>query len=180
MAISFDGVTKIITLSAGTTELDVVDLYSRWKNWVQGGNANFLEAFAPVGGNPIDAANGTSVPLYAFLTNGWRVRPQSANHTLNVVGGVLLVAGGGDPFVDPVGSYVVRVNYQQPVQAITVATGGAAAGLTPEQATKLLEVWKRLGLDGSAPLVNTDTEISAGSLVLNITKTDTSTTVARQ
>jgi hypothetical protein len=44
----------------------------------------------------------------------------------------LLREGGGDPFEDTVGAYTVRINYQQPVQAITVETGGAAAseGLT--------------------------------------------------
>jgi hypothetical protein len=74
------------------------------------------------------------VPLFAFLRNGWRVRPQEANHTLNVSGGVLLVDGGGDPFTNTVGSYTVRINYQQPVQAITVATGGGSAPSATEVA----------------------------------------------
>lgn len=34
-------------------------------------------------------------------------------------------AGGGDPFNDVSGK-TIRINYQQPVQAITVETGGAA------------------------------------------------------
>jgi hypothetical protein len=147
MAITFDGPTKIITLTSGTTSLDVVDLYSRWKDWVASGNANFLSAFDVVGGNSIDAISGTSVPLYAFLTNGWRLRPQEASHTLNVFGGVLLVAGGGDPFINPVGNYVVRINYQQPVQAITVSTGGGAGGLTPEQEEKLTKAANLAGIN---------------------------------
>jgi hypothetical protein len=65
-----------------------------------------------------------------FLTNGWRIRPQEANHTLNVNDGVLVVAGGGDPFVNTLGGYVVRINYSQPVQAITVSTGGGSGGAT--------------------------------------------------
>lgn len=146
MAITFDGVTKVITLTAGTTELDVLDLYSRWKDWVTLDNANFLPAFEAVGGNPIDVSSGTSVPLYAFLTNGWRVRPQSANHTLYVFGGVLLVAGGGDPFIDPIGSYVVRINYQQPVQAITVSTSGGSGGLTSEQEAQLAKAANLAGI----------------------------------
>lgn len=152
---TFDGANKRIVLNTGETTLDVVALYSAWKRWVQlSDNAKWLEAFAPVGGDDIDAGAGTSVPLYAFLRNGWRVKPQEANHTLNVSGGVLLVEGGGDPFVNTAGAFVVRINYQQPVQAITVATGGVdpnavadaildranaiEAGLTPRQAMRLI------------------------------------------
>ena len=138
MGVLFDGATKVITLTTGTTELNVVDLYSRWKDWVTQGNANYSPAFLPVGGNPIDAGSGTAIPLYAFLSNGWKVRPQAANHVLNVSGGVLLVAEGGDPFLNPIGNFTVRINYQQPVQAITVATSGSVGGgLTSEQAAQL-------------------------------------------
>ena len=133
MAITFDGPGKLAILSSGTTALDVVDLYSRWKDWARtGDNSKYLPAFAPVGGDTIDAGAGTSVPLYAFLSNGWRIRPQEASHTLNVTGGVLLVEGGGDPFVPTLGAFNVRVNFSQPVQAITVATGGGSGGTDPE------------------------------------------------
>ncbi len=94
MAISFDGPTKVITLSSGTTTLDVADLYSRWKDWVAT-NAQYQPAFSVVGGETINASEGTKVPLYAFLINGWKVKPQEANHTLNVTNGILLVEGGG-------------------------------------------------------------------------------------
>lgn len=148
--ITFDGPNKIIELSSGTTALGVIDLYSRWKDWIAVGNAQYLPAFSPVGGEPIDAIAGTSIPLYAFLTNGWRIKPQEANHTLAVVGGVLLVDGGGDPFVNPTGSFVVRINYQQPVQAITVSTGG---GSSPEDVATA--VWAKIlesGFDASRML----------------------------
>jgi hypothetical protein len=181
MAITFDGPTKIITLSTGTTTLDVVDLYSRWKDWIAEGNANYLPAFLAVGGETIDAIAGTVIPLYAFLLNGWVIRPQAASHTLNVVGGVLLVEGGGDPFINPIGSFSVRINYQNPVQAITVATGGAAAGLTPTQATQLIDVWRRLSLDPSNPLVNTETSIAAGTaLEILVERVSGSVTTTRQ
>jgi hypothetical protein len=145
MAITFDGTAKTMTLSAGTTQLNVLDLYSRWKDWVAAGNAWAQQAFAPVGGDPIDVAAGTSIPLYAFLINGWRVRPQEADHTLAVTGGVLLVDGGGDPFLDTTGDFVVRINYQQPVQAIVVGGIGGSGGLTTDQAARLerIEKWLR-------------------------------------
>lgn len=134
---TFDGTAKIITLNTGQTTVDVIDLYSAWKRWVGAGNAWAPQAFAPVGGDPIDASAGTAIPLYAFLINGWRVRPQEASHTLNVTGGVLLVQGGGDPFLNTLGSFVVRINYQQPVQAITLATG-SGGGVTAA------EVWQHV------------------------------------
>lgn len=140
MSITFDGATKRIILGSGTVTLDVVDLYSRWKDWVlTGDNAKWPQAIAPVGGDPIDSGAGTSIPLYAFLQNGWKVRPQEANHTLNVFGGVLLVEGGGDPFVSTSGAYTVRINFNQPVQAITVSTGGGSGG--PSAAEIAAAVW---------------------------------------
>ena len=144
MAATFDGPNKLIILTTGTTEYDVKDIYSRWKDWVLlSDNSKFTEAFASVGGDPIDPIAGTFIPAYTFLLNGWRVRPQEASHTLSVVNGILLVDGGGDPFVNTLGSFVVRINYQQPVQAITVATGGGGGGgLTAAQ------VWSYLQANG--------------------------------
>ncbi len=125
MAITFDGATKTMTLSTGTTSLNVLDLWSRWVDWfLTGDNSKYAVAFQQVGGNDIDASAGTSIPIYAFLMNGWKLKPQEANHTLSVSGGVLLVDGGGDPFNNTTGAYTVRINYQQPVQAITVSTSG--------------------------------------------------------
>jgi hypothetical protein len=141
MTISFDASTQRINLSAGTVALDVRDLYSKWKEWVQvSDNTKYLPAFSATGGDTIDAGAGTSIPCYAFLLNGWRIKPQEASHTLAVSGGVLLVSGGGDPFVNTTGSFVVRINYSQPVQAVTVSTGGSTstAPTAEEIATAIL------------------------------------------
>lgn len=125
MPVTFDGPNKLIICDSGTTTISVADVYSRWKDWVAtSDNSKYLDAFRVVGGDPIDAGAGTYVTSYFFLTNGWRVRPQESNHTLKVTTGVLLVDGGGDPFVDTVGSFRVRVQYNQPVRAETVATAG--------------------------------------------------------
>lgn len=125
MGFSIDGPGRLITLTPGTVSFAVPALYSAWVDWVAlSDNAKYLPAFRTVGGDDVDLTAGTKVPAYCYLTNAWRVRPQEADHTLNVTGGVLLVDGGGDPFVNPIADFVVRVNYSQPVQAITVATGG--------------------------------------------------------
>lgn len=121
-----DTANKLFVCKAGVTSFDVkVDLYSDAKeHWLAGGAAlGFDFPIRPVGGDDI-VAGESAVPLYAFLKDGWQIRPDEADHTLAVTGGILLVDGGGDPFVDTVGDYVVRINYQQPVQAITVTTSG--------------------------------------------------------
>lgn len=133
MAYIFDGPNKLIVLTPGTTVVGVRDILSRWAEWVtESDNAKYLPAFNQVGGNDIDTGVGSSIPIYAFLLNGWRIRPQESNHTLQVNDGILLVDGGGDPFVNTLGSFVVRINFQQPVQAITVSTGGGSAPTVTE------------------------------------------------
>lgn len=134
MTIAFDGANKLATLSTGTTSLDLGDLWSRWKDWLLDDNAGYARAFDTVGGEPIDPGAGTLVPLYLFQDNGWKIRPQEADHTLYVTGGTLVVVGGGDPFANTLGDYTVRVVYQQPVQAIGYSTGGGTAPSASEVA----------------------------------------------
>jgi len=125
MALAFDGSTKVITLTTGTTVVSVRDLWSRWVDWfLTEDNSKYLPAFINVGGDDIDISAGTKIPIYAFLMNGWKIKPQEANHTLTIQDGILLVNGGGDPFNNTNGSYTVRINYQQPVQAISFSSEG--------------------------------------------------------
>lgn len=124
MALSFDGPNKRISITT-VNELNVKDLWSRWVEWfLTGDNSKYGLALSQVGGNDIDVSAGTSIPPYIYLLNGWKIKPREANHTLSVTDGILLVDGGGEPFVPTTGAYTVQINYQQPVQAITVATGG--------------------------------------------------------
>lgn len=114
---TFDGPNRIIILSQGSTSLDVRLLWSEWVNWyLLSDHSKFLQACSCVGGQEVTSL--TRIPIYIFLENGWRIRPQESNHTLEVVNGFLVVSGGGDPFINTQGPFTVRVNYQQPVQAI--------------------------------------------------------------
>lgn len=134
----FDGAERLITMT-GDLEINVPDMYSRWKQWVKDTDgAKNAMAFDSVGGNTISAAAGTEIPPYIFIKNGWGVRPQESDHTLNVIGGILLRLGGGDPFEDTVGAFTVRVNYQQPVQAISVGLGPLYDGVTNTQAMRAM------------------------------------------
>lgn len=187
LAPTFDGTTKRITLSATTVTLDLIALHSHWKQWVLAGNASSLIAFGTVGGDI------TAIPLYLFLKNGWRIVPQSADHALTVTNGILEVEGGGDPFVDPAGSYKIRINRETPGIAIGYSTGGSTAPSANEVASavwahasateiqiRMEEAWGRLGLDTSAPLISGQTQISFGAIVMALTGNETSSTLTRQ
>ena len=53
MSVTFDGPNKQIVLDTSTTEYTAVEIYSRWKDWVSTNNAQYLEAFGSVGGDPL-------------------------------------------------------------------------------------------------------------------------------
>jgi len=138
MEFSFDGINKIITLTTGTTAVDVKDMYSRWKDWTRDeGGSKYVQAFSIVGGEPVDIAAGTYVTTYIFCINGWRIRPQEANHTLIVSNGVLLTDAGVDPFIPTIGTYNVQIKYSQPVRAEAVVVETGVSGLTVDESLDL-------------------------------------------
>lgn len=123
---TFTGSSKDIALSGGTTSFSTLDMTSRWQDWMAlSDNCKYALAMTTIGGNTIDAGAGTSIPIYDYLSNGWKITPDNANHTLKVTGGIILTDDGSEPF-NTVSGKTVRIVYQQPVQAITVtsATGG--------------------------------------------------------
>lgn len=187
MGYSINGETKVITLTTGTTNVSVRDLWSRWVDWLKlSDNSKYLAAMVSIGGVPINEAEGTFIPVYVFLTNGWRIKPQESNHTLNVKDGILLVNGGGDPFINTTGSFVVRINYQQPVQAISFSTGGGTTNAPTveeirqeidDNSIKLNELHRIQGLDINNPLTITPSDKSAGNINLDLTGDGANVTV---
>jgi len=130
MALAFDGVNKIVTITTDT-ELDVRDLWSRWIDWyLTSDNSKYGIAMVNVGGDDIDTVAGTKIPIYLFLQDGWKVRPKESSHTLAVTNGILLTDDGSDPFTNTVGTYTIRILNQQPVQAISFSTGGGGGATT--------------------------------------------------
>jgi hypothetical protein len=171
--ITLDGQSRRIILDAAN--YSAAQIWTAWVDW-QALNPQWPLAFALVGG--IDLGGGAFIPPYFFLRNGWRVRPMEASHVLKITGN-LVVEGGGDPVVPTLGNFNVSTQYTVPVAAQGVATGG---GLTPEQETWLLEMWRLLGLDPAAPLVATPAAITAGPAI-DIALTgdgETSKTATRQ
>ena len=127
--VTFDGTARLIIVNTGITELDAVDVYSWWKQWVKDlsyddsnpGNAEFLPAFSTTGGDPVSAT--VDISAYYFLINGWRIRPYEGDHQL-VINGNLYVEGGDDPIVVPtLGNYNVLVTSQVSPQSQRVTTG---------------------------------------------------------
>lgn len=129
--LTVDFANSLIIMDGGAVEYDVQGVYSIWKDTIRlTNNAQYDFAFSIVGGNTI--SSGKYIPFYTFQANGWKVRPDEADHTLNVVGGVLVGEAGADPFVDTLGAYTVRILFEQPVQAITVSTGGGGGATAAE------------------------------------------------
>lgn len=121
MSYIFDGDSKIISLIAGTTILNVRDLYSRWKDWVsQSNNSRYDLAFTnSVGGESL--GDGQFIGSYYFLQNNWLIRPQEADHTLLVDGNLFLDPEGSSTalFINTIGDF--QVNIQLRTSSLTQA-----------------------------------------------------------
>lgn len=129
--VTIDFANKLIIMDAGAVEYDVQGVYSIWKDTIRlTNNTQYDFAFSIVGGNTISGVK--SIPYYTFQANGWKARPDEANHTLAVVSGVLVGESGLDPFVDTLSPFTVRINYEQPVQAIAISTTGGSGATAAE------------------------------------------------
>lgn len=107
--VTFDGPSRVITVidqPGPVIELDGAEVYSEWKVWVRtSDNSKFLQAFSPVGGDPISLTQSLGVTL--FLENDWRIRPVERDHKLIVVGN-LFTRDGGSAFLPTLGAFTVN------------------------------------------------------------------------
>ena len=133
MAYSFDGANRLITLTTGTTSFSAQDLYSRWKDWAAtDDNSKYVEAFRTIGGDPLGGA--VTAGDYYFLNNaeGWRIRPQEADHSLSIDGNLY----GEDPalpiFSPTIGSYNVLVTRSLSSLTQTATTSQVAGAILDE------------------------------------------------
>jgi len=137
MGYTFDGPSKLIVLTPGTTSVAVRDMWSRWVDWFcTGDNSRFLPAMYNIGGD--DLGGGRSLGISYFLENGWKVRPQEANHVL-AVSGNLYSRDGLSPFVSTLGIFNVSVQMTVSNLVDQVAAGGGSGGLTLAQASQLAQ-----------------------------------------
>jgi len=128
---TFQGENKIIILSSGTISFDVIDLYSKWKEWVQqSDNLKFLPAFTNTGGDLITGS--LYVGSYFFLENNWKIRPQEADHNLTVNGN-LFTRDSSNAFIPTIGDYTVTIN----VLASSLSQSLAAGADSPTLEAKI-------------------------------------------
>lgn len=123
MAITFNGTAKLIILGAGTTVVSAQYIYSRWIDWLlsPGDNSKYEQAFTNVGGDPLPG--GVFLGITYFLENGWKIRPQEADHALTINGN-LYSRDGSAPLVPTVGAYNVVVSMSVSNLLNTVSTAG--------------------------------------------------------
>lgn len=128
--VSFNGVTRRITVNPGVTTLSIRDdVYSAWVRWVEReDNARFLPAMRYSGGDPIP---GGETGVTFFLSNGWKLE-----YDANVVAisGVLYSDNYPTPYWSatdqPIFPATVSSLVNSAVSYQNVVTGTA---LTPEQ-----------------------------------------------
>ena len=116
---TFSGTVKEIIINPSVTSVDVQDMYSRWKDWVQeSDNSKFYGAFRTFGGDP--TIPGQFAPRYFFLINGWKVR---VNNNEDVDFGVNLYNDdvGVSAFIVGSGSSVTSRNSDAVVVDDTIA-----------------------------------------------------------
>tara|TARA_R110000772_G_scaffold267971_1_gene393535 strand:- start:8615 stop:9370 length:756 start_codon:yes stop_codon:yes gene_type:complete len=107
---TIDNLNKLFILKAGITEIDVqIDLYSDWKEeYKLGVNSSFPPAMRSIGGDPVTATRDAGDTY--FMINGWRIRPDEVNHTLNIDGNLFTDPAGFSPYVPTVGAFNVFAN----------------------------------------------------------------------
>lgn len=104
------------------------------------------------------------------LINGYQMKFPNPG-TYSIVGNI-----GGD-IVPVSGVYVERLKAAAFATVSGTTSGGS--GLTTEQDTMLRELWTRMALNPSAPLTNTESSITAGSIEIAVAQTSTSSTFTR-
>jgi hypothetical protein len=136
MPISFDGANTLITLAAGDTEVDVSDVYSRWKEWVLlSDNAKYPPAFRETGGDPL--GGGVFAGVNTFIRNdlGWRIKPPEQDIIINLVGNLYPEDPDSVWRAPTIGSYDTAINTNNAASALIVAGSGGGGGATAD------EVW---------------------------------------
>ena len=130
---TFDGINLFITLDSGVTNLDWIDIYSDWKDWLLSSplNRGYPPAFRTTGGDSLNALLNSG--SYWFLMNdyGWRMRPPEEDITIYVSGNLAPNDADLPVFVSTIGGYTTAILGLQPVtQGFSPALGrGVEHGL---------------------------------------------------
>ena len=135
MSYTFDCVNKIIQLNSSAA-LDMIDLYSRWKDEVL---SSISECIQPLRVVKEPLAGSSFIGPYYFIMNNWQIRPYDIPHELVVVGTVVQDSSSSlDPFKLDNLTSVVSIVRQVAVDVQVIETGGSS--LTAEQSTQLMSL----------------------------------------
>lgn len=127
---TFDGPNKIVTCTSGTVEFAAVEVYSRWKDWLaeESDRAKFLPAFTnSLGGETL--GTGVFTGSYIFIQNGWKIKPDEADHQLTIIGNLFPKNNGEEIFKETTDKYKVVVAMRTSSLSQQVISSGAAEDL---------------------------------------------------
>lgn len=114
---TFDGENLIITLDSGVTNIDWIDIYSDWKDWMLADplNRGYPEAFRTTGGDPLNLL--LDAGKYWFLRNdyGWRIKPPEEHITILAAGNLAPEDADIDMFLPTAGAYTTQILGLQPI-----------------------------------------------------------------
>lgn len=171
--VSFNGVSKEITVNSGVTALDIgPDVYSAWKRWVmRETNAMYLAAMRATGNDPIPGgATGSTF----FLQNGWKL---VYDPTIVAVSGVLYsedygtaywLANGNPVYPATVSSLVNNAVSYQNVVSGTALTAEQTANAVWQAASRSLT--SSLDPDALAIATAVLAQLMANTIPVNMTK----------
>lgn len=161
MGYIFDGPSKKIQLTTGTTTVEVGDMYSRWIDWLlTGDNSKYLPAMRNVGGEPISSTKNLGVTY--FLVNGWRVVPDAADHRLTLSGNLVTDPAGFSPVdTQPGYSIIVEYSVSSLVDSTIVSVG---SGLSVEEHDQLMTLPNAETIEGSVLDAQTSGHVAAGTV----------------
>lgn len=130
--ITFDGPNKriIVGYDGPITSVTAAEIYSRWKEWVALGNAQFQPAFGEsVGGNPL--GGGVELSGYYFVRNdlGWMLLHAPYNYEIRMAGDIYpadTVLPWIDTTIDP---YSVTFVFQRSAASMVMVGSRPTEGL---------------------------------------------------
>ena len=178
MAAQFDGVNLLITLDApiaGVLNQDVEQIYDDAKQWqLNANNRKYPFPFTTSGGEPI--TDTTLAGQYYFLLNneGWRIRTTDEDQDVFLEGN-LIPTDLDLPMVIGRAGRTVAYFGLQPLTTVILS----GSGLSSDQATQLIELWKVRGLEVGNPVTITPSGVDTddGTIDLNLTGDGISITV---
>lgn len=169
--------------TGGDNELNLVEVYSEWKDWLLADafRLGYPPAFREVGGDPISLIQSLGTTF--FLLNGWRIRPAERSHKLTIVGNLFTDPAGESVFVPTLGAFTVNTETRVSNLIDLVAPDAGAVGSAVWGASQpsvdnagtigrvLLEVFRFMGLDPTKPLISNsgaNTQTAGVDIALNI------------